>query len=391
MLEGGIAGDALQLVGHDPFDILLNPVVVFLYHFLHVIHSVIVHEAGDNGYLPICLLLFGYFPGIDDNLAVEDFLLNPLPEIVGYGADEHPLCQPADLAGWNEAVHLGGYGGGNILPVDGDGVAFLKYLAEPLAESLGRFPHDLPRKDVANRVDDHLRLLVGIVTDKLAEILKTEQHGDLVAACGGYQVIQPLDENGGQLINDDGAFQPALLIDNLYNTAVVQAERSTIDRLPVGIVAYAEDFRLVGIVDVQRELVGRHHPIECRRNHTGQGNLRTGDLSHELVGGSRQPRIEERTEVVLQFGIGGHDGKDLLVRLVEELDGMGEGAIPAVLVHPQKPDDGGKENGGRLNEEIALLRRLRPVEIEHDAVRTLVSIGDVGHELRVEGIAAVAA
>ena len=30
--------------------------------------------AGDNGYLLICLLLFGYFPGIDDNLAVEDFL-----------------------------------------------------------------------------------------------------------------------------------------------------------------------------------------------------------------------------------------------------------------------------------------------------------------------------
>ena len=91
-------------------------------------------------------------------------------------------------------------------------MAFLKYLAEPLAEGLGRFPHDLPRKDVANRVDDHLRLLVGIVTDKLAEILKTEQHGDLVAACGGYQVIQPLDENSGQLINDDGAFQPAFLL-----------------------------------------------------------------------------------------------------------------------------------------------------------------------------------
>ena len=125
-----------------------------------------------------------------------------------------------------------------------------KYLAEPLAESLGRFSHDLPRKDVANRVDNHLRLLVGIVTDKLAEILKTEQHGDLVAACGGYQVIQPLDENGGQLINDDGS-SAGPSIDNLYNTAVVQAERSTINRLPVGIVAYAEDFRLVGIVDVQ--------------------------------------------------------------------------------------------------------------------------------------------
>ena len=110
------------------------------------IHSVIVHEAGDNGYLLICLLLFGYFPGIDDNLAVEDFLLNPLPEIVGYGADEHPLCQPADLAGWNEAVHLGGYGGGNILPVDGDGVAFLKYLPNLSLRVLAVSPTTCPEK-----------------------------------------------------------------------------------------------------------------------------------------------------------------------------------------------------------------------------------------------------
>ena len=51
MSEVGICGDALQLVGHDPSDILLDPVVVFLYHFLHVIHPFIVHEAGDNGYL----------------------------------------------------------------------------------------------------------------------------------------------------------------------------------------------------------------------------------------------------------------------------------------------------------------------------------------------------
>ena len=368
MSEVGICGDALQLVGHDPSDILLDPVVVFLYHFLHVIHPFIVHEAGDNGYLLICLFLFGYFFGIDDNLAVEDFLLNPLPEVVGYGADEHPLCQSADLAGWNEAVHLGGYGGGNVLSVDGDGVAFLKYLAEPLAEGFGRFPHDLSRKYVAYRVDDHLCLLVGIVTDKLAEILKAEQHGDLVAACGGYQVVQSLDEDGGQLVDDDGAFQPVLLVDNLYNTAVVQSERSTVDRLPVGIVAYAEDFRLVGIVDVQRELVGGHHPIECRRDHAGQGYLRTGDLAHELVGSSRQPCIEEGAEVVLQFGIGGHDGKNLLLGIGKELDGMGEGTIPAVLIHPQEPDNGGKENGGRLDEEIALLRRPRPVEVEHDAV-----------------------
>ena len=145
-MRGGIAGDALQLVGHDPFDILLDPVVVFLYHFFHVIHSVIVHEAGDNGYLldmPSPLRLFSRHRRQSRS---GRFSAQSSPEIVGYGADEHPLCQPADLAGWNEAVHLGGYGGGNILPVDGDGVAFLKYLAELSLRVLAVSPTTCPEK-----------------------------------------------------------------------------------------------------------------------------------------------------------------------------------------------------------------------------------------------------
>lgn len=99
MSEVGICGDALQLVGHDPSDILLDPVVVFLYHFLHVIHPFTVHEAGDNGYLLICLFLFGYFLGIDDNLAVEDFLFNPLPEVAATEPTNIPCVSPLILLG----------------------------------------------------------------------------------------------------------------------------------------------------------------------------------------------------------------------------------------------------------------------------------------------------
>ena len=69
-----------------------------------------------------------------------------------------------------------------------------------------------------------------------------------------------------------------------------------------------------------------HHPIERRGNHARKRYLGRGNLPHELVGSPGKPRIEERAEVVLQFGIGGHDGENLLVGLVQELDRMGEGA-----------------------------------------------------------------
>ena len=70
---------------------------------------------------------------------------------------------------------------------------------------------------------------------------------------------------------------------------------------------------------------------------------------------------------------------------------MGEGAILAVLVDAEEPDNGREQDGGRLDEEVALLGRPSTVEVEHDVVGTLVGIGDVGHELRVERVAAVAA
>ena len=70
---------------------------------------------------------------------------------------------------------------------------------------------------------------------------------------------------------------------------------------------------------------------------------------------------------------------------------MGKGAIPAALVDAQEPDDGGEEDDGRFHEEVALLLHPCAVEIEHDGVCTFVGIRNVGHEVRVDGVAAVAA
>ena len=264
---------------------------------------------------------------------MENLLLDFLAEVVRHRTDEHTLCQRGNLARRDKAVHLGGDGGGHVVAVDGDGLPFLQDFAEALGERLGCLAHHLSGEDVADGVDDDLRLLVGIVADELREVLKAQQHGHLVATRGGDKVIQPLDEHGGQLIDDDGAFQPALLVHQFDDARVVQSERRPVDGLPVGVVADAEHLRLVGVVDVEGELVGGHHPIERRGNHARERYLGRSNLPHELVGSPGEPCVEERAEVVLQFGIGGHDGENLLVGLVQELDRMGEGAILSVFVN----------------------------------------------------------
>ena len=179
---------------------------------------------------------------------MENLLLDFLAEVVRHRTDEHTLCQRGNLARRDKAVHLGGDGGGHVVAVDGDGLPFLEYFAEPLGERLGRLAHHLPGEDVADGVDDDLRLLVGIVADELREVLKAQQHGHLVAARGGDKVVQPLDEHGGQLVDDDGAFQPALLVHQFDDARVVQSERRPVNGLPVGVVADAEYLRLVGLL-----------------------------------------------------------------------------------------------------------------------------------------------
>ena len=70
---------------------------------------------------------------------------------------------------------------------------------------------------------------------------------------------------------------------------------------------------------------------------------------------------------------------------------MREGAILAALVDFQIPDYTGEQDNRRLYEEIALLLHPRFIEVEHDGVCRFVSIGNILHEVRVNGVATVAA
>ena len=56
--------------------------------------------------------------------------------------------------------------------------------------------------------------------------------------------------------------------------------------------------------------------------------------------------IHKEGQVVGELIVGGEDGKDLGVGSVEELDGMGEGAVLASLVDLEEPDDGHQQDDG---------------------------------------------
>ena len=74
---------------------------------------------------------------------------------------------------------------------------------------------------------------------------------------------------------------------------------------------------------------------------------------------------------------------------VEELNGMGEGTVPASLVDLEEPDDSRQQNDERLDEEVTLLLYPCSVQVEHDGVGGLVGIGDVRHEGGIDGITAM--
>ena len=68
---------------------------------------------------------------------------------------------------------------------------------------------------------------------------------------------------------------------------------------------------------------------------------------------------------------------------------MREGAILSVLVNPQVPDNRGKQDNRGFHEEVTLFLYPGLVQIEHDCVGAFIGVADVGHELRVDGIAPV--
>ena len=198
---------------------------------------------------------------------MENLLLYLLPEVVGHAAHERALREVGDLGGGYEGVHLRVDGCGGVLPVDGEGLPLLEYLAEPLRQAPCRLADHLSAEDVAHRVLDDLRLLVPVVACKLREVLEAETDGHLVASGRRNQVVDTTEVDGGQLVDDDGALELPFLVHQFHDTGVVQSQCCRIDILPVRVVTHAKDFGVCGIVQIQREIIPRHHPVQLWRNH----------------------------------------------------------------------------------------------------------------------------
>ena len=132
MLQVLIIGYTLQLVLDNLLDIFLDLVVVILYGLLHAVIAIGILEVVDDGDWLIVTLLSLYLVGIYNNFGMEYLLFDALVKVVGNRADKHTLGKSANLARWNKTIHLGVDGCRDILSVDGNGLALLKYLSKTL-------------------------------------------------------------------------------------------------------------------------------------------------------------------------------------------------------------------------------------------------------------------
>lgn len=237
---------------------------------------------------------------------------------------------------------MGADAGRCVLTGHVDGLALLEHLPEPFREVLGRFPQHLPGKDIADGILDDARLLFTVVTYQLTEILRAQTDGHLVAAGRGYQGVEPFEIYRRNLVHQDGALKLSLTVHHLDDTGVVQPQGRRIDVLPVRVVAYAQYLWLIRVIDIQREVVPAHDPVERGADHARERDLGTCDLALELLHRPAFPGVHERREVVLQLPVRGQDGEYVRVGLVQQLDGVGEGTVLPVLVDFEIPYDGGK-------------------------------------------------
>lgn len=131
MFQIFVISDAFQLFLNNLFHLLLDAPVIRLHRFLHAVVAVLIREVGNDGYFFIGFLLTLHLLGIHDNLAMENLLLDALVEIVRHRTDKHSLRQAGNLARRDKRIHLRVDGGGNVLPVDGNGLPFLQHLSKP--------------------------------------------------------------------------------------------------------------------------------------------------------------------------------------------------------------------------------------------------------------------
>ena len=79
-----IIGNSCQLVFDYLFHLILNAVIVGVYHIPHTILAVLVREVGNDRYRLVSLYFGCYLLIVHHNLGMENLLFNAFIEIVRY-------------------------------------------------------------------------------------------------------------------------------------------------------------------------------------------------------------------------------------------------------------------------------------------------------------------
>ena len=177
-------------------------------------------------------------------------------------------------------------------------------------------------------------------------------------------------------------------IDNLEKLAHQHCQRSSIHALAPGIVAHTDDFWLVRVVDIQREIIPRKRPVEGFRGKSVQRNAGRSYLALQLFERLVLDGIGKGVALDFQLVELLQNLKYRAVILPHEFNQMREGAVAATVVNLQEPDEKVHIAPGRQREEIVPLGIL-PVGVFQYDFCNLRGIHGVGQISGMDGIEAV--
>ena len=101
-----------------------------------------------------------------------------------------------------------------------------------------------------------------IIPHQLRLVLSAQDCGYLIGTGCVYKMPQSLEIDSRQLIDQNSTMAFAGSVYHLEQLSHQHCQCSSIDRLPLRIIAHADDFRVVRIIYLKREIIPRKSPVQ---------------------------------------------------------------------------------------------------------------------------------
>ena len=129
------------------------------------------------------------------------------------------------------------------------------FLAEGFTKIYSGIAFDCTSEDVANGVEDDVGLIFVVVAYELGFVLSSYYNGNSVLAAGVDKIVKSLEIDGWEFVDKNAAFLFPRNVDEFEELGCEQRKCGAVYALAFGIIAYADDFRLLGVVDVEGEVI----------------------------------------------------------------------------------------------------------------------------------------